>query len=476
MKWVGNLIGLAVFAILCAGAWVMLFHLEWLKPQHKEEAEAEVETEVPVHVGKIKRATLHHYIEAFGLVAAETARDGKPAASARVASPSSGVVAEQLCSEGQRVEKGAPLFQLDGRAARAEEEKAAAALASAQSALVRLKASTRPEQLAVAEVAVEKARHAVTAAEKDFHRQQALSADQVASAKQVEAAELLFRSAGDDQATAEKQLALLQSMPLAEEVAEANAKIAEAEKALAAARLQHALLTIKAPLSATVLKVNVNPGEAVDATTVLAELADLARLEISATVIVPDLQALKPGQPVEVYTGSAPKANETRKAAPGSVVKGTLSFIGFQADPKNDTIAVRVSLPAEAGMRPGQFAHIRIADEEHRDCLVVPLESVFRNQAGGSVIAVVAGEKASLRHVTPGLRENALIEVESREMTEAEKQEAEKQEEQKKEEAKKEQAKKEEEKKEEKIKEGDTVVTEGAYGLPEETKVRVIGE
>jgi len=489
MKWVRNLIGLALLAAFCAGAWVVLFHSEWLKPQQKEEAEAEVETEVPVHVGKIKRATLHHHVEAFGTVTAEMPRDGKPAAGARVAAPSAGIIAEVLCSEGQRVEKGAPLFQLDDRVLRAEEEKATAAVASAQVALARLKASTRPEQVAVAKLAVEKARHAVASAEKEFRRQQALIADQVTSQKQLEDAELLLRSAGDDQASAEKQLALLENSPTKEEIAEANAKIAESEKALAGTQLQRSLLTIKSPLSATVVRIGVNPGEAVDATTVLAELADLARLEISATVPAPDLKGLKQGQAVEIYPGGAPSAGE--KGAPAGRVKGTLAFIGLQADSKNDTFLVRVSVPPEAGMRPGQFAHIRIADEERRDCLVVPVESVFRNKAGGSVIAVVEGEKASWRHVTPGLRENDLIEVESRELTEAEKEEEKKQEAEKKEadkkeerkkelgkieEAAKEEAKKEEGKKEEKIKEGGTVVTEGAYGLPDKTKVRIIGE
>ena len=48
---------------------------------------------------------------AYGLI------EPDPNASARVASPVPGVVAAVKCVEGQRVEKGALLFQLDNRAA-----------------------------------------------------------------------------------------------------------------------------------------------------------------------------------------------------------------------------------------------------------------------------------------------------------------------------------------------------------------------
>jgi membrane fusion protein (multidrug efflux system) len=75
-----------------------------------------VVTEVPVHVGKITRATLHSYVTAFGTVAPAPADKNQPPASAHVASPSAGIVSETKCYEGQTVKKGDLLFQLDSRA------------------------------------------------------------------------------------------------------------------------------------------------------------------------------------------------------------------------------------------------------------------------------------------------------------------------------------------------------------------------
>jgi multidrug efflux pump subunit AcrA (membrane-fusion protein) len=104
-----------IFIIVFLAAVAGLAWLVWFKPAKPEEAEKKPETEVPVHVGKIKRVTLRGYVTAYGMVEAEPAGE-RPAASARVAPSVPGVVTEVKCVEGQRVEKGALLFQLDSRA------------------------------------------------------------------------------------------------------------------------------------------------------------------------------------------------------------------------------------------------------------------------------------------------------------------------------------------------------------------------
>ena len=94
------LIGIAALAV-----WV------WLKPLPQAEAEKPGNPEVPVRIGKIIRTTLRGYVTAYGFVEPE------PTASSRVAASIPGVVTEVKCVEGQRVEAGTPMFQLDSRAA-----------------------------------------------------------------------------------------------------------------------------------------------------------------------------------------------------------------------------------------------------------------------------------------------------------------------------------------------------------------------
>jgi membrane fusion protein (multidrug efflux system) len=435
MKAVRVGLGLLILAALGFGGWMLVRHPDWLKgaPDEDEDA-AEVMAEVPVKLGKVARGTIRRYVEGFGTIEAEPAQPGKPPAAARVASPVAGILSEILCSQGQTVEKGTPLVQLDERSARAEEEKALAALGSAKASLARLKAFPRPEQVKVAEMQVDRAKRAAEYARKKNGRIVQLVADQLASEKALQEAELELITADNDQAIAQKQLLLLQSTPAPEEVAEAQGKVLEAEKAWAAAQTQHSLLRILSPVAGTVLRLKSNPGEAVDLATVLAEIANLDRLVVEATVPASALSTLTVGADVEIGVGGEAPPNPPRGPLLGKVV-----FVGLDTDRKTDAGQVRVSLPSKSGFSLGQFVRVRIVSEERRNRLLVPRQSVVQNPEGKSVIVGFLGEKAIMKEVRVGLKEGDLVEIEGDE-----------------------------------IDEGDSVVTQGAYGLPGEAKVRVL--
>lgn len=219
-------------------------------------------------------------------------------------------------------------------------------------------------------------------------------------------------------------------------VQEAQQQLDLARSELAAARAQRALLSITAPLSGVVVRVNVTPGEAVDLTTVLAEVVDLDRLVVTASIPSAELPAIAIGQPVELAAGREPG---TDASEPLPVPVGTVRFIGQQIDPRTDTAPVRVAVARGTSLHPGQFVTVRIVTEEHRDRLAVPLESVVKT-ANGMAVAIVDGDRALQKPVTVGLRDQNLAEVAGDE-----------------------------------LREGMAVVTRGAYGLPAETKVRVVG-
>jgi RND family efflux transporter MFP subunit len=196
-------------------------------------------------------------------------------------------------------------------------------------------------------------------------------------------------------------------------------------KNLQAAEAQLALLRVTAPVSGTVARINVRPGQAVDLTTVVAEVMDLNRLAVSADIPAAEAGDLKPGNPVEV------------SAAPP--VTTELSFVSSNVAKDNGTVLVRALLPADSGLRPGQFVPLRIVTAVHTNCLAAPGESVVTDESGKSVIALVKGDAATQTPVQTGLRESGWVEVEAPE-----------------------------------LKAGDIVVTIGAYGLPEKTKIQVV--
>jgi HlyD family secretion protein len=353
------------------------------------------------------------------------------AGSANLASPVPGVVAKVLCQVGQKVKAGAAVIQLDDRVAKAAEEQAQAGLNQAKASLAALKAQPRPDQLQIAELNVQKSQSALNFAQKNYDRLKQLAADQGTSGKSVEQAALDLSSAKTDLAVNQKQLDLLKHTPTPEDLRQEEAKVAQAEAVLASAHVQRQMMTITAPIDATVVALNVNPGESVDVTKTLVQFVALDRLVVDVDVAADQLPAKAEGLDAQVLLpGAAPDA---------SPVMGKVGFVSPQVDPKTGAVMVSVDLPPGAGLRPGLSVRVRIVADEHKDVLAVPKAAVVTDENGDSVIALVEGDQATHKTVKPGFEENGLVEITA-----------------------------------DGVKEGDTVATAGAFGLPQASRVKVL--
>ena len=208
---------------------------------------------------------------------------------------------------------------------------------------------------------------------------------------------------------------------------EAQERLAAARAELASAQAAIAQVRLVSPLDGVVARINVLPGQTVDLNTVVAEVIDLKRLVATVNVPADEALQLHPGQTADIITGSVAKPATT----------GTVSFVSPSVDPKTGAAPVRLGLPEDSGLRPGQFVSARIVAKELTDRLVVPRDSVVKAD-DEEVIYLVEGDRAVQKPVKTGLRDGNLVEVEA-----------------------------------EGLKAGDTIVTVGAYGLPKETKVRI---
>ncbi len=246
----------------------------------------------------------------------------------------------------------------------------------------------------IADVAYEKARKAMAFAQENFERQKKLLPVEGTSKKSY--------------LEAEQQL-----------------NVARSE--LAAAETDLALLRVQSPLAGTVVKINIEPGEAVELNTVLATIIDLDRLVAAVSVPSREAALLKVGQSAHF---------EIAGAALGVVI-----YIGSKIDEKTDTLPVRISVPAGGGFHPGQFLSVRIVCEEHANCLAIPEAAAISDSVGSEsgAIVLVEGSKAVRKSVKLGLREAGLVEVIG-----------------------------------EGLKEGLVIVTEDAYAVPGDTKIHII--
>ena len=196
-------------------------------------------------------------------------------------------------------------------------------------------------------------------------------------------------------------------------------------KNLQDAEAQLASLRVIAPLAGTVTRLNVKPGESVDVNTVVAEVIDLNRLAVSAAIPAAEANDLKIGEDVQMLTDPPATA--------------TLAFVSPAVDANSGTVLTCATLAAGSGLRPGQFVQLRVVTAVHTNCLTAPIESVVTDESGHSVIALVKGDEATQTPVQTDLREDGWVEISGTG-----------------------------------LKEGDSVVTIGAYGLPEKTKIQVV--
>lgn len=255
-------------------------------------------------------------------------------------------------------------------------------------------------------------------------------------------AEVAVQEARKTEQLAEQNLArqkqLMQSQGTSEKLLQqATYELARAKEELSRAEIERSLLQVTAPISGTIVRVPVRPGETVGATSVLAELVDRKRLVVEFRVPTNEVAVLKPGQKATIESGDG--VGEP-KGEVGHVVS-ELTFVDSLVDPDSDTVLVRALVPAESSLRPGQFVKVRTVYVEKGDCLVVPEESLVITPEGQTVIAVIEGNKAVQKVVQSGLHENGMAEIQG-----------------------------------EGIHEGMQVVTAGAYGLLPETQVRIISE
>ena len=323
-------------------------------------AEAEVVTDVAVHVAPLERATVRRYVTAYGYVEPEPAHDGRPAAGADLTPFTSGILEKIDAVEGRRVAAGAVLFRLDAR---------------------------------MAKVAVERARQEADFADQAFQRQQALLPGDGTSQRVYQ---------------------------------EAKQRRDDARSNLAAARTQLAYLEIRAPVAGTIGQVKARVGQAVDANTVLATIVDLSRLAVAADVPAGEIEGLTVGNPVLV-------------GPDGAALGGTLIILGKDVDPSTGTVRVYVSVPAKAGLAPGQFTDLRIVAAEHRDVLVVPDAALVTRAGVGSWVMVARGDSATRTMVTVGFRDAGRVEISGAG-----------------------------------LEPGTSIVTDEAYSLPEETRIHVV--
>ena len=337
-----------------------------------------------------ERRDLEQHIVASGRVRVPT----RVQTSAQV----SGLVVAVGAVAGQRVTKGDLLVQLDDSTERASVAQAEAAVKQAQARVDQLRrvgAIVATESLREAESNLEKA-------EVELER----SAKLVGPGA-VPAAELENARRAVDVARAQRNAAQAQQVAAAPMGADSRVALtallqAQAQLAGAAARLEQTRNV--ALQSGTVLSRSVEPGDVVQPSRPLLEIAADGEVEL---VFDPDERNL-----AWIRLGQLAKASAD--AFPQQVFEARVSYVAPSIDPQRGTVEVRLAVAKPpAFLKPDMTVSIDLTIAARPEVLTVPSRVVHGAATATPWVELVVDGRVVRRDVTLGIRGEGAMEVEA---------------------------------------------------------------
>jgi membrane fusion protein (multidrug efflux system) len=259
-----------------------------------------------------------------------------------------GFLLTRLYAEGSFVAKGAPLFQLDQRQARAAVEQATGNLERARAALAQAQIDVRRYTPLVAQ-------RAVSQAELD----KAQSSERAASA-----------SVDADQAVLDN------------------------------AKLNLAWTTVTSPISGIAGVAKVGIGDLMTPATVMTTISNVNPIYVDVSIAEQDYLRFQ-----REKSASTGKASLQLILGDGRTYPhpGRVLFLNREVDSRTGTIQVRGEFPNPGNvLRPGQYARIRAITELRKNALLIPQQAVSELQGVYQVGVVGADNKVTIQTVKLG--------------------------------------------------------------------------
>jgi len=182
-----------------------------------------------------------------------------------------------------------------------------------------------------------------------------------------------------------------------------RAQILSSRENLAMAEQKLSDTVIIAPFSGLIVKRFINQGEFVSTMPPSPLFLMMSIDKVKTEIGLPEIHIahIHIGNPVDV----------TVDTYPGSIFKGTISTINPMVDPVSRAFTVKVEIPnKDHRLKPGMFARVTIYPTIHKGALIVPFKSVMKRE-GMAFVFVIEGTTVRLRAVTAGITNEREIEV-----------------------------------------------------------------
>ncbi len=373
---------------------------------------------VSVEVVQVRRQPISEIVEGGGTIF--------PLHQASLAPKISSPVKTFYAKRGDHVHRGQLLAVLENRDLAGAAISAQGGFDQAKANYTKTVASSLPEQMQAAELAVRNAQAALDAQQKLYDSYLWLYEQHAGARKQVDQAAVALTAARNQALAAQKQLSDLQSSGRSVETNAAKGQMEAARGQYVTATAQVGYTRLRSPIDGVVADRSVYPGDIAQAGTPLIIVMDVTRVIVRVHLPHPQAATLKMGDQAEIHL---PGVN--------NAISGKIVVISPALDPNSTTVEVWVEAPnPDNKLQPGTSVQVDLIARVVPNAIIVPLSSVLTDSSGGkSVMMVTPDHHAKRQDVTTGIENGGSVEILNG------------------------------------LQPGQFVIASGAYGLPDGTKV-----
>jgi multidrug efflux pump subunit AcrA (membrane-fusion protein) len=375
---------------------------------------------VSVQAAPVEKTAIQHVVEAQAILF--------PLQQAAIVPKISAPVQKFLVKRGSPVKQGQVLAVLENRDLSAAAQDTEGAYKQAQAVYETTTAANLPEEIRKAEADAQQAQQALDAQEKVFQSRQQLFEQGALPRKELDQSRVDITQARNQYDIAKQHLEKLMAIGKEQELKAAEGQRDSAAGKYRGAQAQLSYSEIRSPINGVITDRPLYPGEMAAAGTPLLTVMDISSVIAKAHIPQDEAAALKVGD-----KGSL--------AVPGITepINGKVTVVSPALDPNSTTVEVWLEVKnPKHELKPGSSVHLSMTAQTVNDALVVPATSILTAPDGSTTVMLVGSD---------GLAHQQAVKVGIRNGDDAQIIEG--------------------------VKDGDKVVTNGAYGLPDKTKIKV---
>ena len=328
---------------------------------------------------------------------------------------------------GTKVRRGQLLARLESRDLAAAAEDASGAYQQAHSAYLTATKASVPEDYQKAELDFEQAKTNLDVQQKIFDSRQDLFKQGAIPGRDLDTARLNLVQAQNQFNEAQKHLDSAKAITREQAIKNAEGQLKSAQGKLQGAEASVSYTEIRSPIDGVVTDRPYFPGEMVQAGSPLLTIMNTSALLAKAHLPQVEAQTFKVGSVATVSVSGVENALE-----------GKVTLVSPALDPGSTTVEVWIRIENKSGdLKPGTAAKVSISGGTKTSVVTVPVSAVLKDDAGTSMVMVIENSVAKKHQVTTGISDGSEIEITGG------------------------------------VRAGEQVITTGAYGLDEGTKVKV---